>query len=451
MPLRFERIVASAQQDRVLFSLGGIVAAQLQRRRDGNRNMIERGTVSFGGVVPDADRRGVWITGNLKSLDLDQWLAQLKGAQSAGLQVDIAGIDLKFGAIDVFGRHFNDLAVTGTSQGGNWQTVLNGRELAGDVSWRAQGRGKVTARMKNLAIPPATVVRPPVAGDREPPTELPALDVTAEQFQIGQSSLGKLELNALPDGRDWKIERLRIVNPDATLQAEGAWQGWLNQPRTMLNVKLDVADIGKFLQRLGYPEGVRRGSAKLEGPLSWAGNPGEVDYPSLSGNFIVEASKGQFIKLDPGVGKLLGILSLQSLPRRLSLDFRDIFSEGLAFDEIVGAVKVNRGIANTENLRIQGPAVRILMSGDVDLNAETQKMRVKVFPSVSDSLSVAGAYVAVPVAGIAAYVAQKLLKDPINQMAAYEYSVTGTWADPQVVKLDSAMAAELDTKAGKSR
>ena len=169
--------------------------------------------------------------------------------------------------------------------------------------------------------------------------------------------------------------------------------------------------------------------------------------------FVIEANKGQFLKLDPGVGKLLGILSLQSLPRRLSLDFRDIFTEGLAFDEIVGAVKVNRGIATTENLRIQGPAVRILMSGDVDLNAETQKLRVKVFPSVSDSLSVAGALVAGPIAGIAAYVAQKLLRDPINQMAAFEYSVTGTWGDPQMAKLDSSQSAELDKgeKAGKAK
>jgi uncharacterized protein YhdP len=133
-------------------------------------------------------------------------------------------------------------------------------------------------------------------------------------------------------------------------------------------------------------------------------------------------------------------LSLQSLPRRLSLDFRDIFSEGLAFDEIVGTVKVNRGIATTETLRIQGPAVRIQMSGDVDLARETQKLRVKVFPSMSDSLSVAGALIGGPIAGIATFVAQKLLKDPIDKIAAYEYDIAGTWADPQVAKVQSAEA-----------
>ena len=219
----------------------------------------------------------------------------------------------------------------------------------------------------------------------------------------------------------------------------------------MVNVRLDVNDIGKLLVRLGQPEGIKRGTAKLEGPLSWAGSPSELDYATLSGNFVLEANKGQFVKLDPGIGKLLGVLSLQSLPRRLSLDFRDIFSEGLAFDEIVGTVKVNRGIANTENFRIQGPAVRIQMLGDVDLAKETQKLRVKVFPSMSDGLSVAGALIGGPIAGIATFVAQKLLKDPIDKMAAYEYDITGTWVDPQVAKVDSTASRAAARQSGPER
>jgi uncharacterized protein YhdP len=189
---------------------------------------------------------------------------------------------------------------------------------------------------------------------------------------------------------------------------------------------------------MGYPEGVRRGTAKIEGSLSWAGSPQRIDYPTLSGNFVLDASKGQFVKLEPGIGKLLGILSLQSLPRRISLDFRDIFSEGLAFDEIVGAVKVVKGVASTDNLRITGPAARIVMNGQVDLAKETQTLRVKVNPQLSDTVSVAGALIGGPVAGVAAFLAQKLLKDPLNQIASYEYDVTGSWSDPQVTKAERA-------------
>jgi uncharacterized protein YhdP len=180
----------------------------------------------------------------------------------------------------------------------------------------------------------------------------------------------------------------------------------------------------------------RRSTCKLEGSLTWAGAPYDLDYPTLSGNLVLEAARGQFVKLDPGIGKLLGIMSLQSLPRRITLDFRDVFSEGFAFDEIVGAIKINRGVAAIDKFRIQGPAARVLMSGDVDIARETQKLRVQIAPQVSDTVSLAGALVGGPIAGVAAFLAQKVLKDPLNQMVSYEYSVTGTWAEPNVKRFD---------------
>jgi len=452
LPLKLERIVTGAQQDQINVALGSIVSAQLQRRRENGQLAVDRGTVTLGGgVAAEPERKGVYITGGLKSFNFDHWLAISKAALGDTGQGQLAGIDVKFGTLDVFGRRFNDLAISGSAQAGVWQTTLVGRELVGEMTWRSQGKGKVTARMKNLVIPSASPERPPPSIDKEAPLELPALDIYADNFQVRQASLGKLELTAVLDGRDWRLERLHITNPDATLDIDGLLQGWLSQPRTMVNVKLDVHDIGKLLVRLGQPEGVRRGTAKLEGPLSWSGNPSEVDYATLSGNFVLEANKGQFLKLDPGIGKLLGVMSLQSLPRRLSLDFRDIFSEGLAFDAIVGTVKVNRGIATTENFRIQGPAVRIQMTGDVDLAQETQKLRVKIFPSMSDSLSVAGALIGGPIAGIATFVAQKLLKDPIDQFTAYEYNITGTWADPQVAKAESAHSPAASAPYGTQR
>ncbi|MDP1716850.1 MAG: AsmA-like C-terminal region-containing protein, partial [Burkholderiales bacterium] len=204
-------------------------------------------------------------------------------------------------------------------------------------------------------------------------------------------------------------------------------------------------DIGKLLTRLGYPEGVRRGTAKVHGALAWPGSPQDFDYPQLSGNIVLEAAKGQFVKLEPGIGKLLGILSLQALPRRITLDFRDIFSEGFAFDEILGGVNISRGVATANNFRLRGPSANVVMAGDVDLAKETQKLRVKITPSISDAASIAGALIGGPIAGVAAFLAQKLLKDPLDQMASYEYDVTGTWADPQVKKVDN----QSDQQQGK--
>lgn len=304
--------------------------------------------------------------------------------------------------------------------------------------WQPQGRGRLTARMKKLAIPapsPATLRAPAAAAQDARDLDLPALDITAEEFALSGNNLGSLEVAALPEGSDWRIERLQITNPESTFTLNGLWQGWLAAPRTRVDIRLEARDAGKLLERLGYPEGLKRGTAKLDGTLSWQGSPYSIDYPTLSGHIVLDAQKGQFDKINPGMGKLLGVVSLQSLPRRVSLDFRDIFSDGFAFDEIVGPVKIERGIAMTDNFRIQGPSARVVMKGKVDLTRETQDLRVRVTPFLGESVSIAGALIGGPVAGVATFLAQKMLKDPIDKLAAFEYDVTGSWKDPQVAKV----------------
>lgn len=200
---------------------------------------------------------------------------------------------------------------------------------------------------------------------------------------------------------------------------------------------LQVKSAEKLLARFGYPDALRRGQATLEGKLTWDGTPLAIDYASLEGTLTLLASSGQFNKLEPGAGRLLGILSLQSLPRRITLDFRDVFSEGFAFDNIAGQIDIKRGIMSSKELRLQGPAAKILMSGKVDLPRETQDLKVRVQPAIGESLSVGAILMAHPAIGAISFLVQKLLSDPIDQAFAYEYAVTGTWADPKVDKLSA--------------
>lgn len=438
LPLRVERRYTGPQQERIAIHAEGLVSAVLLRRGEQQEARIERGTVRFGeGVAAEPDRAGITVSGAIKNLDFSEWLA-LSGESGGGGGINLAAVDLRIAEMRVFERRFADLALRASSPSGVLQASVRGRDIEGTLGWRAQGKGRLTARLRRLNLPaaepsPAAVAGAQAAEARAP--DLPALDVVVEELLLAERSLGRLELQATPQQRDWRIERLTLITPESQLNVDGVWQNWLAQPRVQVNVQLMANDVGRLLARLGYPEGVRRGTAKLEGTLAWSGSPQRLDYPTLNGNFVLDAAKGQFVKLEPGIGKLLGILSLQSLPRRITLDFRDIFSEGLAFDEIVGAIKVMQGVASTDNLRISGPAARINMNGQVDLARETQKLRVKISPHLSDTLSVAGALIGGPVAGVAAFVAQKLLKDPLGEITAYEYDVTGTWSEPLVNKV----------------
>jgi uncharacterized protein YhdP len=205
--------------------------------------------------------------------------------------------------------------------------------------------------------------------------------------------------------------------------------------RTDVTVRLEVSDIGRFFSRLGWYQGVSGGSALLEGPVAWAGGPYRVDIPSLSGQLRLEAKNGRFRKIEPGVAKLLGIMSLQALPKRVSGDFRDVFSKGFSFDRITANLNIAKGVAHTEDFLMAGSAARAGMRGDVDLAAETQNLIVRVTPSLSESIAV-GAGIVNPAVGVAAYLAQRALKDPFSQIASFEYSVTGTWAEPVVARIN---------------
>jgi uncharacterized protein YhdP len=209
-----------------------------------------------------------------------------------------------------------------------------------------------------------------------------------------------------------------------------------------MRFKIATGDAGAYLTRFGFPGAVARGSATLDGRLAWAGPPHELDHETLAGEIAFKAEKGQFLKIEPGLGKLLGVLSLQSLPRRVALDFRDVFSAGFAFDTITASARVAGGVMSTEDFVMIGPSAAVTMTGSTDIARETQDLKVRVVPDVGSGVAAAaGIALLNPLIGAGTLLAQALLKNPIGQMFAFEYAVTGTWGDPKVVRLAAAPPA----------
>jgi len=169
--------------------------------------------------------------------------------------------------------------------------------------------------------------------------------------------------------------------------------------------------------------------------VSWVGSPLAFDYPSMAGSFKVNVEAGQFLKADPGLAKLLGVLSLQSLPRRLTLDFRDVFSEGFAFDFVRGDIAIEQGVASTNNLQMKGVNAAVLMEGKADLARETQDLKVLVVPEINAGTASLVATVINPAIGLGTFVAQLFLREPLMKAATQEFQVDGTWADPRVTRV----------------
>ena len=293
----------------------------------------------------------------------------------------------------------------------------------------------------------------------EQPASIPALDIVADEFELSGKKLGRLEVEAInqvsPAARDtqreWLLKRFNVTMPEAVLNASGSWRlqapgpgAQANLPadpmrdrrRTNLDFKLEIKDSGDLLARYGMKNVIRKGKGKIEGQVGWLGSPITVDYPSMSGNFNVALEDGQFLKSDPGIAKLLGVLSLQSLPRRLMLDFRDVFSEGFGFDFVRGDVIISQGQARTNNLQMKGPNAVVLMEGSTDIARETQAIKVVVIPEFN-AAGAALVYTAVnPVVGIYSLLAQWLLLKPLVQANTHEFFIDGTWVEPRVTKVE---------------
>lgn len=451
LPVRFEKGGPAPVQDRMRLSVGRALAGELLRKKDADgRWRLARGALALG-APPALPEKGVSLLVVAPGFDVDFWRAAFaapaggdKGGAGALTEFAPDRVELRAGRLDAFGRQFHDVRLLASAVDRRWQATLASREANGELQFNAAGRGALRARLRNFAAEPLPADAPRVEGPT--PDELPALDVIADSFSVGGKKLGRLELQARNEAVNWRIEKLSIENPDGRLDGSGVWRMQAPQ-RFDLDFSLTAGNAGGLLERLGYAGTLRRGSATLAGKLSWAGQPIRIDYPTMAGEMQVEAARGQFAKLDPGAGKLLGLISLQSLPRRITLDFRDIFSEGFAFDSIAGKMDVKGGIMRTERLQIDGPSARVLMRGEVDLERETQKLVVNVQPELGGTAALGVALVN-PVAGAAALLAHKVLQNPLNQIFSFDYSVTGTWDDPKVEKLSTQRLEPMNAGDG---
>lgn len=466
VPVRIDRRAIDAQEDRISVDYGRIARVLLHRHAHGATPVIDRALVLVGKSIGDTGepaQSGIWIRADLAALDVDDWLAVDVAPNDAASQdahaetLAINGVDLHASSVTVLGRTLTRLETTARRQNADWRLALDGDDLSGTGTWRSatatQPNGRLIAHLTRLTLPPAaeaatvndsakvtTATTAMAVTTTATTNHWPAVDLVADTVMKKGRALGRLELRAQPSGADWQIRKLALTNEAGRIDAQGSWRNAASRSQTELDVAIDVKEAGAFLGRFGWPDALKGAPTKIEGQVSWAGAPGDFDYPSLAGRFKLHAGAGQFTKLEPGVGRLLGVLSLQALPRRISLDFRDVFSEGFAFDTIAGDVRMERGVMHTDDLRLVGPAAAVNIAGDVDLAQETQQLRVRVQPSLSTGVSAGAAvlFIANPLLGVAVgagtLLAQKMLNNPFDQLFSYQYVVSGGWDDPVVTR-----------------
>jgi uncharacterized protein (TIGR02099 family) len=463
---------AARTRDRWQLEVGRVASFVFVRDLSGTEPRVQSGAIGVGLAVDEAaplPEEGVSANVNMPTLDLDAWSAVLDKlgldasaplglkpatgrAANASSGYMPAVVVLRAKELQFSGRQLNNVVMGAGRDGPLWRANVDATELSGYFEYRqptGANSGRLYGRLARLSIAHSNAQDVESLLD-EQPAAIPALDIEVEDFVLRGKRLGRIDIEAVNLGsasaREWRLNRFNIETPEARLTASGNWasvnasatpvgKGVRDRRRTVLNFKLDISDSGELLARLGMPGVVRRGAGKVEGQVAWAGSPITVDYPSMSGKFNVNVENGQFLKADPGIAKLLGVLSLQSLPRRLMLDFRDVFAEGFAFDFFRGDMSIEQGIARTSNLQMKGVNAAVLMDGQADIAKETQNLRMVVVPEINAGGASLIASTINPVVGLGTFLAQLLLRGPLVNAATQEFVVDGTWLEPRVTQV----------------
>lgn len=419
------------------------------------------GTVALGDRMPDTlPQQGLRVQGHGGRVDVSGWIQQVVGGQGSGSAPTLEGIDITADHAMLFGNDFPDLHMQVTPKSDGLGIDADGATLSGhfDVPGADLGKRGITARLKRLYWPKA---EPPkdASGKALPdtgptpaqaartgvnPASLPPFHLLVDDLRLGNAHLGQARLESWPTAKGMHLDQLRALSPSVQITASGDWNGSPEDSQTHLAIDFSAEDIGKMLDALGFDGLFNGGKTRAHLDGTWPGSPSAITLANLEGRLQVHVTDGRIPEADsPGVGRLLGLVSLAELPRRLTLDFGDVFGKGLAFDSIDGSFLFADGNATTQNMKIKGPAAEITVTGRTGLRARDYDQQLLVVPHVGNSLPVVGAVVGGPVGAAAGLAVQGLLGRGLNKAASARYAITGSWDKPKITLIEKRVPKPL--------
>ena len=388
---------------------------------------------------------GFFIAGTAPRLDLTGWLdfampGAASSAPAAGGSGLLAGIDLQSPAMSAWERDFGAANVKLTPITGGLDIAFGGEAIEGTLHVplaELRQRG-ITAQFTRLYWP---AVAESSDGDATPapstanPSALPPLHVHIGDCRLGDANFGDTTIETYPIADGAHFEQVATHSSNLEMRAHGDWTGRPGSDISKFAIDFTAHNLGRMLDAFGYAGVVDGGQtvAHIEG--SWRGAPSAFALATLDGTLKVSVQQGRIPEANTGAGRIFGLFNLGALPRRLTLDFGDLFKSGFSFDSINGLFTLKAGNASTADLEVKGPTADIRVSGRTGLKGKDYDQIMDVTPHVGGTLAVGGALVGGPVGAAAGALLQGIFHNQINQATRIRYSVTGSWDKPTITQL----------------
>jgi len=399
---------------------------------------FDRGLLRLGSepvAVPEV--RGLHIAGTTPEVRLERWLRLGRNKnERLGLAERVRSVNLEIGTLYALGQRLEAHSVQLDRSARDWLVQVDGPLVSGSlfVPYDFEGGRSIVVDMERMILP-GDDEAPERDAPAIDPRSLPALSLAAKEFGIGNRYFGNVVAEFQKTSAGLSADNL--VATDPTFEIIGS-AGWVAQPedplgsQSYITATLESTNVVETMRRLDYQPGIESADLGVLVDISWSGGPRLDFLDSMNGEVQVRLGTGQLVEVEPGAGRVFGLMSIVALPRRLSLDFRDVFEKGFGFDEIAGTFSIVDGVASTCNLGLEGPAADIAIIGSVDLVDKRYSQSAVVSANVGNALPVVGAVVAGPQAAAALLIFSQIFKKPLQEVGQLYYDVTGAWEDPAI-------------------
>jgi len=403
-------------------------------------------------------RPGVNFYIHADDIDINAWLDQL--AELAALKTtgktdtqfldSMRSVTLKANQPYLFGRTFNPLSLSALSvDGASWIGTIRGEQINGTLQAEPRSTpGLYRFNLANFTLPKLSgeALPPEPIEQNSQPADFPDLTIKVNTLNMLNKDIGRLELQGAPDGDVWRLNHFSLNKRNITTTATGVWQNQSEQG-SMSEFKLQssVREAGDVMGDLDMSGIIKKGEGDMSADIRWRGGPHEFDLSRLDGKFDLTLQKGELLKVEPGTGKLFGLLNVNAIARRLRFDFSDVFASGLKFDRMHYEGLLVSGDIIFRDAYIFSPAAYLRAEGRVGLVKEDVDLEVHVSPELGGNLTLLSA-LANPAAGAVLFITQKLFKNELRSASFKSYAATGSWDDLNVEELSSS--SKLRNKSG---
>jgi len=417
---------------------------------------LQQGNIALGGASPALPAsKELLVSGRLAAFRASEWQARWK-AGAGGMRVPLK-LDMGIDELEVAGHLMREVKLQAAAAGLAWDITADGPDVAGEVQLITDGSGvaRVVMNLQRLVLEPDPRSAAGPAAEATP-AGFPDLQISSKQFVYDGIDFGQFELITLKQpGNVVLIKSLAMSSEMLSMRLSGDWKLVDGRQSSSIDLSVTEGEMDTLLKVMGYQQSIEGGTLSGSLRAAWPGPPWAYSRETAEGRIHIKILDGQLLDVDPGAaGRVLGLLSMSNLPRRLTLDFSDLFGEGFSFDAIEGNFVVESGNAYTNDLYVDGPAAKIEISGRVGIIDQDYDELVTVTPYLKSGVTVVGALAGGAAVGAVLMVAESLLGKsyaPLNKLAQKQYTVTGPWVDPVITRIRDEPGGAQEQPAAETR